>query len=85
MTAKEAIKDAIDGMTEEEAEDLLSSLRRPKRPFPSPVEMLRMSDSELDTIFAKYPPETDMEDLELWELGTSSDLNEMLDADDEPA
>ncbi len=32
--------------------------------------MRRMSKEELDAIFEKYPPEVDMDEMELWEQGT---------------
>lgn len=82
MTAKQALLERVEGMSEADAEYVLEWLNRPPvRPFPRPSEMIKMSAEEIDAIFARYPPETDMDDVD-WIAGLDPDSEEYRHLDD---
>ena len=84
VTAKEALLECVQQLSEEQAEGWLGSMRDSPppipwrlRPLPPPWrEMLEMSPEEQGEVLARWPPETDMEEFLLWEQGTLSDWPE---------
>ena len=79
MTAKEALLECVQQLSEEQAEGWLGSMRMAPPPIPwrirpvppSTQEMLDMSSDELDDVFQIFPPGVDSEELGLWERGTA--------------
>ncbi|MFN0145331.1 MAG: hypothetical protein ACKVT1_02380 [Dehalococcoidia bacterium] len=87
MTAKEALRDRVRDLTEDEAAHWLRLMGgeadarswRERAEPPSVDEMLRMPLEERDAVFRRWPPATDVDELHEWEEATAGDGLDLID------
>ena len=87
MTAREALREMVDCLTDEQASEWLLQMRDNPPPVPwqqRPIppgwrEMAAMTAAERDEVFRRWPPDMDMDEFLDWEVGTLADID-LIDA-----